>query len=287
MNNISIGRYVPYDSFIHKLDPRLKVLSMILLMIMIFFTYGSTWTNLIIYLVLFIINLILMKISKIKFSQLLKQLKMMWIMMIILFIINLFTIKTSLFIYIPGIGEIDRFTIPLINWTIYISSIINSFYIFIRLVLMVSLTLILTSTTKPMDLTYALEWLMKPLKIIHFPVHEISMMISLALRFIPTLLDETDRIMKAQASRGVDFQDGKLKEKIKAIISLIIPLFISAFQRSEDLANAMEARGYDPMSKRTKYRILKWKLNDTISFIIIGLLFISLLVMSILGVIII
>ena len=113
---------------------------------------------------------------------------------------------------------------------------------------------------------------MKPLKVIKFPVHEIAMTISLALRFIPTLLEETDRIMKAQASRGVDFQNGKFSEKIRAIISLIVPLFISALQRSEELANAMEARGYDPSAERTKFRVSKWKLGDTISSIIVLLI---------------
>ena len=285
MNNISLGRYVPYNTLIHKLDPRTKILSMILMMVVIFFSYGDTWTNLIIYGGLSIIILVLMKIAKIKFKQVLKQLKMMWFMMLFLFVINLFTIKTSLEIIIPGVGSIgDSFTIPGIEWTIYYSAIINSIYIFVRLALMISLTLILTSTTKPMDLTYALEWMMYPLKVVKFPVHEVAMMISLALRFIPTLLDETDRIMKAQASRGVDFQDGKLKEKVGAIVSLIIPLFVSAFQRSDDLANAMEARGYDPSKKRTKYRVLKWRLADTLSFLFVILLFGGLLTMSILGV---
>ena len=283
MNNISIGRYVPYDTFIHRLDPRSKIISMILMMVMIFFTFGSTWTNLIMYIILYIIMLI----SKVSLRQLFKQLKMMWLMILILFIINIFTIKESIFIYIPSVGNIDRFTIPGINFTIYIASFVNTFYIFVRLALMIGLSLILTSTTKPMDLTYALEWFFKPLKVIHFPVHEVSMMISLALRFIPTLLDETDRIMKAQASRGVDFQDGKLKEKISAIISLIVPLFVSAFQRSDELANAMEARGYDPSKPRSKYRKLIWKMNDTLSCIFILLIFSGILTLSILKIVII
>lgn len=282
MNNISLGRYVPYNTFLHRLDPRTKLLSMIFLMVCIFFSFGSTWTNLIVYLCLGIFNYILMRISHIKLKQLFKQLKMMWFMMIILLLINLFTVKEELLVYIPFVGEISHFTIPGINWTIYISAIVNTFYIFIRLALMISLTLILTSTTKPMDLTYALEWMLYPFKFVHLPIHEISMMISLALRFIPTLLDETDRIMKAQSSRGVDFQDGKLKEKISAIVSLIIPLFVSAFQHSDELANAMEARGYDPGKKRTKYRLLHWKWRDSISFLMIILIFSSLLTLSVL-----
>ena len=192
-------------------------------------------------------------------------------------------IKEELPIVIPGVGEFVSFTIPYINLTIYYSAFVNSFYIIFRLALMISLTLILTSTTKPMDLTYGLEWLMTPLKIVHFPVHEVAMTISLALRFIPTLLDETDRIMKAQASRGVDFQEGKLSEKIRAIVSLIVPLFISAFQRSDELANAMEARGYDPSKKRTRYRLLKWKMRDTLSLVFILVLFGVTLTLSILG----
>lgn len=287
MNNISIGRYVPYDTFIHRLDPRSKIISMILMMVMIFFTFGSTWTNLIMYIIFFIFIYIIMLISKVSLRQLFKQLKMMWLMILILFIINIFTIKESIFIYIPSVGNIDRFTIQGINFTIYIASFVNTFYIFVRLALMIGLSLILTSTTKPMDLTYALEWFFKPLKVIHFPVHEVSMMISLALRFIPTLLDETDRIMKAQASRGVDFQDGKLKEKISAIISLIVPLFVSAFQRSDELANAMEARGYDPSKPRSKYRKLTWKMNDTLSCIFILLIFSGILTLSILKIVII
>lgn len=283
MNNISLGKYTPYNTFMHRLDPRTKILSMIFLMVTIFFTYGSTWTNLIIYVVIGIINFILMTSAKIRLSQLFKQLKMMWLMMVFLLLINIFTIKEELPIIIPGVGEFISFTIPYINLTIYYSAFINSFYIIFRLVLMISLTLILTSTTKPMDLTYGLEWLMGPLKILHFPVHEVAMTISLALRFIPTLLDETDRIMKAQASRGVDFQEGKISEKIRAIVSLIVPLFISAFQRSDELANAMEARGYDPSKKRTRYRLLKWKTRDTLSMVFVLILFGVTLTLSILG----
>lgn len=282
MANISLGRYAPYDTPLHRLDPRTKLISMIFLMVTIFFSFGSTWTNLILYGVLALMIYVLMRISKIGLRQLFRQLKMMWFMMLFLFIVNLFTIKESLMIYIPGIGTIDHFVIPGINWTIYISSIVNTFYIVVRLALMVSMTLILTSTTKPMNLTYALEWLMTPFKYLHLPVHEIAMTISLALRFIPTLLDETERIMKAQASRGVDFQDGKLKEKIGAIVSLIIPLFISSFQRSDELANAMEARGYDPSKKRTRYRVLKWHGRDFVAFFGVLIVFGGFLTLSVL-----
>ena len=260
MQNITIGKYVPYNSIIHRLDPRYKILAMIVLMVCIFFSFSSLWMNFIVYGILMIFIYIIMRISHIKLSMLFSQLKAIWIMMFVLFIVN---------IIVPGDASLGYFTFFNTGWKIYYSAIYNTVYILFRLIIMLSLSLVLTATTKPLELTNALEFLMKPLKAIKFPVHEIAMTISLALRFIPTLLEETDRIMKAQASRGVDFQNGKFKEKIKAIIALIIPLFISALARSEDLANAMEARGYNPSAKRTKYRINKWALRDSIASVII------------------
>ena len=134
-------------------------------------------------------------------------------------------------------------------------------------------------SSKPMDMTYAFEWYMTPLKPIHFPVHEIAMTLSIALRFIPTLLDETDRIMKAQASRGVDFNHGGIFKRFGAIIALIIPLFVSALERSEELANAMIVRGYDPKAKRTRYRLLRFSWRDIIAFLFIGAIFAGIIVL--------
>ena len=144
---------------------------------------------------------------------------------------------------------------------------------------MIALTMVLTSTTKPMDMTYAFEWYMSPLKVIRFPAHEIAMTLSIALRFIPTLLEETERIMKAQASRGVDFNHGGLFKRFGAVIALIIPLFVSALERSEELANAMIVRGYDPRAKRTRYRLLKFSWRDLIAFIFIVGLFAGIIVL--------
>jgi len=152
-----------------------------------------------------------------------------------------------------------------------------------RLVLLISTSTIFTATTKPLDITIAIEDLFGFLKKV-VNVHILSMTISIALRFIPTILDETYRIMKAQASRGVDFVHGKLKEKALAVTSLIIPLFISAFARSDDLANAMEARSYDPYAKRTRYRKLKWNKKDTVMLSLTLLLLIGFITLSILKV---
>ena len=258
MNNITLGKYVPYNSLIHKLDPRFKIFAMILLMVGVFLSFSSIWMNFIIYGLLLAFIITIMFISHVKLSSLFKQLKFMWFMILFLLIINMM---------VPGNPDLGFIQITS-SWKIYFSAIYNTLYIAIRLVIMLAISLVLTSTTTPLELTGALEWYMYPLKYIKFPVHEIAMTISLALRFIPTLLEETDRIMKAQSSRGVDFEHGKFKEKINAVISLIVPLFISAFQRSDELANAMEARGYDPSAKRTRYRISKWKVKDTITLLI-------------------
>lgn len=258
MQNITLGRYIPFNSVIHRADPRLKLFSVIMIMVMVFFRFSSTEMNFIMYGILGLLILVLMLIAHIRIRSLFRQLKALWMMMIILLIINIFTFRTA--------GDKVWFT--LFNYSFYYAPFIQTAYIFLRLVLMIALTMVLTGTTRPLDLTYALEWYMYPLKFIHFPVHEVAMTISIALRFIPTLLDETGRIMKAQESRGVDFKKGKIKERLRAIVALIIPLFISAFQRSDDLANAMEARGYNPSAKRTRYRILKWRLADTFAFIL-------------------
>lgn len=261
MANIALGRYVPYNSFIHRLDPRLKLFGLIVLMVGIFIKFVNVPMNFIVYGLIFILIAMMMMVSRIKFKTLFKQLKALWIMITFLLIIN--TI-------VPNSGAI-AFSIG--SWNIYWNAIFQTLYIVIRLVLMIALTMVLTSTTRPLDLTYAIEWYLLPFKVIRFPTHEIAMTISIALRFIPTLLDETYRIMKAQASRGVDFVSGKLSEKVRAIVSLIVPLFISAFQRSEELANAMEARGYNPSGKRTRYRVMKWRVPDSVALLfVVGLL---------------
>lgn len=256
MNNIALGKYIPGSSFIHKLDPRNKILIMILLMVAIFWDVGTLRFPL--YIVLSIFIYILLRISGISIKTIFKSLKPMMFMMIFLFIINMFVYQEGYIL----------FTIPFLNFTLYLESITQTLFIIIRLALMLAVTTILTTTTKPLDMTYGLEWYMSPLKVIHFPAHEIAMTISIALRFIPTILEETERIIKAQKSRGVDLEEGKLKEKIGAIISLLIPLLISSFQRSEELSDAMEARGYNPSAKRTRYRVLKFKLSDSFAALI-------------------
>jgi len=264
MKNITFGRYSPYNTFIHKLDPRNKLLLAILFIVGIFFQFKMDSTNLIMSGIYLVLVLLLMLIAHVSFVDLFRQLKGMWFLILFLLIV---------YIFVPNIsgGTVVAFYIG--NYPIYWKSFSMALYIVIRLILMLSIMMILTSTTKPMDLTYGFEWYMTPLKVVKFPSHEIAMTLSIALRFIPTLLDETQRIIKAQSSRGVDFNHGGLGKRFKAIISLIIPLFVSAIDRSEELSNAMEVRGYDPKSPRTRYRRLHFIARDLISFIAVVLVF--------------
>lgn len=164
----------------------------------------------------------------------------------------------------------------LINLVIYKNAVINSGYIILRLLLIISFSSLLTFTTKPSDLTLAIERVLSPLKLIKIPVSEFALMISIALRFIPTLLEETQKVLKAQTSRGADFTEGNLKDKVIQIVSLLIPMFIISIKRAEDLANAMEARGYVPGRKRTSFKVLKWSYIDSLyvlSFILLSIYF--------------
>ena len=265
MNSLTFGRYSPYNSFVHRLDPRNKLMMVLLLFVSIFLKVSSWSSALILTGLIFLFLLIIMIISKVSFIQLFKSLSAMWLLVIFLFIIYVFIPNST---YNPTHIAFYIGTYP-VNYDAFY----QSGYIIFRLIMLIMITMILTSTTKPMDLTYALEWYMTPLKVVKFPTHIVAMTLSIALRFIPTLLDETQRIMKAQASRGVDFNKGGLFKRIGAVLSLIVPLFVSAIGRSEELSNAMEARGYDPYGKRSRYRILKFSWRDLLSFIIVLLVF--------------
>ena len=263
--SMTFGRYSFRDTFIHRLDARNKIFLMILFMVGIFFQFHYWSTSLILSGIYLLILIILMIISRVSILSLFKSLGGLWMLIIFLMVIYIFIPNSAYYIEPPAfsIGTYQ------VKWDAFCLS----GYIVMRLILMISLTMILTSTTKPMDLTYAFEWYMTPLKPLHFPVHEIAMTLSIALRFIPTLLDETERIMKAQASRGVDFNHGGIFKRFGAVIALIIPLFVSALERSEELANAMIVRGYDPRAKRTRYRLLKFSWRDIIAFLFIGAIF--------------
>lgn len=270
MASVTFGRYTFRDTYVHRLDARNKILLMILFMVGIFFQFHLWSTSLLLSGVYFMVLLIIMIVSRVSFFSLFKSLSGMWLFIIILMAIYIFIPNTNY--YLPtafNIGSLE------VKWDAFC----QSGYIVLRLILMISLTMILTSTTKPMDMTYAFEWYMTPLKVVRFPAHEIAMTLSIALRFIPTLLDETERIMKAQASRGVDFNHGGLFKRFGAVVALIIPLFVSALERSEELANAMIVRGYDPRAKRTRYRLLRFSWRDLLAFLFIGGIFAGIIVL--------
>ena len=276
MKNFALGRYIPYNSFIHKLDPRVKILGIVLLMVCVFLNFthpvvndaGETvkatyWTmTAIMQGSVFVLSILLLWISHMSFRSVLASLRSLWFTLIFLLVIYIL-VPTQTVMQLGLAWRVEAW-----NWNVYWDSFADAGKIMLRLMNMLMLTMVLTGTTKPLDLTYALEWYMAPLKVLHFPAAEVAMTISIALRFIPTLLEDSMRIMKAQSSRGVDFADGNILKRITGVTSLIIPLFVSSFLRSEELANAMECRGYDPRAKRTRYRLLKFGWRDIFGFII-------------------
>lgn len=256
MDNIALGKYLPLNSIVHRFDPRAKIVAMFILMISIFFDIG--WIGHI-FMSAFLVFVTLL--AKLQLNFIWRAMKPMLFMLSFLLIINLLVVHDGTLLF------------SIFGWEIYSGAFIQTLMILMRLAYMVIISTVLTATTKPLELTLGIEDLLSPLKVFHVPAHQFAMMISIALRFIPTLIEETQRIMKAQASRGVDLDEGKLMEKIKAMISLIIPLFVSAFQRAIDLADAMEARGYIPDRKRTRYHQLKMGLADYLMLLIcIGVL---------------
>ncbi len=258
-NSNILGKYSPYNTIIHRLDPRFKLFSLILLMVVTFLPYGNYTNRFLVLGFLTIIIALIMIIGKVSFKSFFKSLSSMWVMFIFLLIFMFF---------LPNEGKYLIYQFEN-GYTLYYDGLLNVGHVILRLILMVALTIILTSTTLPMDITYALEWYLTPLRVVKFPTQIVSLTISLALRFIPTLLNESNRIMNAQKSRGVDYNRGFLMSKIRSITTLIIPLLVSCFSRSDELAIAMEARGYDPYKKRSHYKTLHFTYRDLLAIIFI------------------
>lgn len=273
MSQLTFGRFTPYKTVIHKLDPRNKLLLTILLLVCVFLGVSSWSSTLILSSLLLLILIAFFVIGKVSFIDLFRSLKAMWLLVLFLVIIFVFVPNAS---YNP-----THIAFYIGSYGVNYDAFYNAGYIILRIVLLLMIMMLLTSTTSPMNLTYALEWYMTPLTLIKFPSHIVAMTLSIALRFIPTLLDETDRIIKAQSSRGANFYKGAFFKKFGAIISLIIPLFVSAINRSEDLSNAMEARGYDPYGKRTRYRKLSFGWVDLLAFLLIVVIFASFVILKV------
>ena len=251
MNKLIFGRYIPGDSLIHRLDPRAKLIASFYFIGIIFL--ANNWQS---YLFLGAFTMFAVFLSKINLNFFLKGVRpLIWLIIFTVALQMLFTRGGTLY-WSWGVFSLSSYGIQ------------NGLFIFCRFVLIIFMSTLLTLTTPPLSMSDAIESLLNPLKRFHLPVHEIALMLSIALRFVPTLMDETEKIMNAQRARGVDFSDGNLIQKVKAIVPLLIPLFVSSFNRAEDLATAMEARGYRGGEGRSKYRKLKWASQDTIVLVV-------------------
>lgn len=250
IKDITLGQYFPAESPIHSLDPRTKIYGTLVFMVSIFLVNSFTG-----FAFAALCMGILIKVSKIPFKYMVRGLKP------IMFVI-VFTLAMNLFMT-PG-DPIFKL------WFLSVSAegIYRAFFMAIRLILLIMCSSLLTLTTKPVTLTDGLDSLLSPLKKIGFPSHEITMMLTIALRFIPTLMDETDKIMKAQTARGADFETGGLKDRAKALIPLLVPLFVSAFRIAADLAMAMEARCYRGGEGRTRMNPMRYGKKDAAAFVL-------------------
>ena len=247
MNKLIFGRYIPGDSLIHRLDPRAKLVASFYFIGIIFL--ANNWQS---YLFLGAFTMFAVFLSKINLNFFLKGVRpLIWLIIFTVALQMLFTRGGTLY-WSWGVFSLSSYGIQ------------NGLFIFCRFVLIIFMSTLLTLTTPPLSMSDAIESLLNPLKRFHLPVHEIALMLSIALRFVPTLMDETEKIMNAQRARGVDFSDGNLIQKVKAIVPLLIPLFVSSFNRAEDLATAMEARGYRGGEGRSKYRKVKCASRDKI-----------------------
>lgn len=308
MNNITIGQYIPGDSWLHKVDPRIKLFSLIILMVGTFLIpISAELTPLIAMGSIFVLVILLTWSTKIPMKKVINGLRPIVFLLTFTFFIQLFYVRQGqllasyeLYLSVSSIAGIILFIvfynftkkyiktrilyfffaafmvffiqamlpyIPLYTYQldIYDEGLLRAGFIFIRITNIIIMTSLLTFTTMTTDLNYGIESLLKPFKIVKVPVDLIAMMLSLTLRYIPTLLGETEKIMKAQASRGVDFKESKFKDKVIQIISLLIPIFVISFKRSEDLGNAMEVRGYVIGQKRTRIDAYKMGLKDFVT----------------------
>lgn len=259
LEKMIFGRFIPGSSFVHKLDPRSKLFFVFLFIIAVFLA-NNVWT----YALILGFTLLVIFVSRIRLYFLLSGLKP------ILFLIA-FTLLMHLFFTREGALLVDWGFIK-----IYEEGLRQGIFISIRFLVLVLMTSILTLTTSPISITDGIEDLLNPFKRFKLPVHELALMMSISLRFIPTLMDETDKILKAQLARGSDISTGSIKQRIRAVIPLLVPLFVSAFKRAEDLAIAMEVRGYRGGEGRTRYRQLNWGFRDTTIMVLLAALIIGL-----------
>jgi len=251
LKDITLGQYFPGKSPIHRLDPRTKLVLLVVYIAALF--TATAWAS---YLLMFVFLGITIAISRIPLKSIVKGMKPLMMVLLFTGILNVF--------FTTGDKLLVKFWIISVCW----EGILRAFYMVLRILMLITGTFLLTYTTSPIALTDGLESLLGPLKKIHLPVHELAMMMCIALRFIPTLIEETDKIMSAQKARGADFESGNLIQRAKALVPILVPLFISAFRRADELATAMECRCYHGGDGRTKMKLLRYKPIDFKAYLI-------------------
>lgn len=249
IRDITIGQYYPAKSVLHRLDPRVKLVSTLLYLISLFLFRSVSG-----YILTTIFLVTIIKISKVPFGYIVKGLKPIILLLMITVVFNLFLTRQGEVLFHAWI------------FTITEEGLRTAVYMAVRLIYLIIGSSLMTFTTTPNELTDGIESLLKPLNKVHVPVHDIAMMMSIALRFIPILLEETDKIMKAQIARGADLESGNMIQRAKSMIPILVPLFVSAFRRAGDLAMAMEARCYRGGEGRTKMKPLRYASRDTVAY---------------------
>ena len=245
LKDITLGQYFPGKSAIHRLDPRTKLVCLILYIVALFTASG--WVA---YGLMAAFLIVCIAISRVPAKSFIKGMKPLLFILAFTAILNLF--------FTPG----ETVLVEIWKITITLEGVIRAVFMLLRILLLIMATFLLTYTTSPISLTDGLESLFSPLKKIKVPVHELAMMMCIALRFIPTLIEETDKIMSAQKARGADFETGSLMQRVKALVPILVPLFVSAFRRADELATAMECRCYQGGTGRTKMKLLRYKRVD-------------------------
>ena len=262
LKDITLGQFFPGNSPVHRLDPRTKLLLLVAYIVALFLAVD--WIS---YGVVFGFLVLSIAVSRIPLKSIFRGMKPLVFILVFTGVLNLF--------FTEGKTELVSF------WGIhiYLEGLKQAFLMVIRILMLITGTFLLTYTTSPISLTDGLESLLGPLKSLRLPVHELSMMMCIAMRFIPTLIEETDKIMSAQKARGADFESGKLLDRVKALVPILVPLFISAFRRADELATAMECRCYQGGEGRTKMKLLRFRLRDVHTFLLGALLLAGVIVL--------
>ena len=266
LKDVTLGQYFPGNSPIHRLDPRTKLICLTAYIVVLFM--APSWIS---FTVVFAFLVTAVVLSRIPLKSLASGMKPLVFVLVFTGILNVFFYK--------GTNIALEFWVIKIYW----EGVLQAFLMVWRILMLISGTFLLTYTTSPIALTDGLESLLSPLKKLHLPVHELAMMMCIALRFIPTLIEETDKIMSAQKARGADFENGNLLQRVKALVPILVPLFISAFRRADELATAMECRCYQGGDGRTKMKLLRYKLLDFKAFFVCLLLVVTVVTLFMFG----